>query len=312
VSTQTDLLRRIDFFEPLDQKIITKVAQACIEREYSKGECIVRQGESGLGLFFITSGRVNVEVERNGIKAVVATLQTDDLLGELSIIDNKPRSANVICLEDTRCLLLTRDSFSKLLNKYPEIAIHMAKALAGRIRAADERMSRAPAAAQAAEVAAAPSAEVQAQATPSAAAGPDKIPADGASTDASAKNKVKDFLVDTFSFLYVAKALTRFSAAIVGCPVEIRVADPGPKVAQVVIDGVKVALFSASEDRTILIEAYDQGEFSATVLRPPDDLSEIRVSHLQGRVQRDARMFLHVPRDGPACILEVPRKIASW
>lgn len=302
MSTQTDLLRKIDFFEPLDQKIITKIAQVCIEREYPKGELIVKQGESGLGLFFITSGRVNVEVERNGSKAVVATLQSEDFLGELSIIDNKPRSANVICLEDTRCLLLTRDSFSKLLNKYPEIAIQMAKALAGRIRAANERMSQTPAAAQVTAATAAPGTEAQPQAAPAEPPGSDKTPGNGAEPSPSTKNKVRDFLVDTFSFLYTVKALTRFSAAIIGCPVEIRAENPGPEDAQTVIDGVKVALFPTTEDRVIRIMAYDDGNYSATVLRPAAGVSPVRVSHFEGRVRRDERIFLHVPDVGPARI----------
>ncbi len=302
MASQIDLLRKIDFFEPLDQKIITKVAQVCIEREYSKGDYIVNQGESGLGLFFITSGCVNVEVERNGVKSIVATLKTDDFLGELSIIDNKPRSANVICLEDTRCLLLTRDSFTKLINKYPEIAIHMAKALAGRIRAANERMSGAPAAAQPAATTAVPSAEAQPQEAATPAAVADKSPVNGGGSSPSTKNKMKDFLVDTFDFLYTVKALTRFSAAIVGCPIELRVVNPGPEVAETVIDGVKVALFPASQDRTIRIEAYDQGSFSAAVFRPAAELLNIRVSRFEGHIQRGERMILQVPMDGPALI----------
>ncbi len=303
MSTQTDLLRKIDFFEPLDQKIINKVAQVCIEREYSRGECIVKQGESGLGLFFITNGCVNVEVERNGIKSVVATLKSEDFLGELSIIDNKPRSANVVCLEDTRCLLLTRDSFSKLLNKYPQIAIEMAKALASRIRAMNERVSQQPAmTAQASGTPTTEGSQTREEKAAAAAVEPEKKSSNGGDSGPSSKNKVRDFLVDTFSFLYTVKALTRFSAAIVGCPVELRMDDPGPDAAQAVFDGVKLALFPASEDRTIRIEAYDQGKFSATVIRPGDDHSAIRVCSFDGEVRHDERIFLHVPKDGPALI----------
>ena len=120
MSTSRDLIRKIDFFEPLDDKIVNKIAQVCIPREYSAGDYIVRQGDLGLGLYFITSGQVKVEIERNAVKTVVAHLEAGSFLGELSIIDNKPRSANVICLTDTSCLLLTRDSFQKLMNKYPE------------------------------------------------------------------------------------------------------------------------------------------------------------------------------------------------
>ena len=307
MSTQTDLLRKIDFFEPLDQKIINKIADVCIEREYSKGEHIVKQGESGLGLFFITSGRVKVEVDRNGAKAVVAQLQAEDFLGELSIIDNKPRSANVICLEDTRCLLLTRDSFSKLINKYPEIAIQMAKALAGRIRAANEKMTQPQQHAASPEAAPAPPA-APAQPVPvasvpetvSAQASASKASDNGSNSDSSAKNKLRDFLVDTFNFLYTVKALTRFSVAVVGCPVSVRIEHPGAETLQAVVGDVKIALFPAFEDQVLGIDAYEEGDFSATILRPPaaGERPEVDVMRFSGHLAADQSARLHISGSG--------------
>ncbi len=129
VSSANDLIRKIDFFESLDEKIVNNIARLCTELEYSSGDHIVRQGDSGLGLFFIIRGGIKVELEKNGMRMVVATMQPGDFFGELSLIDNKPRSANVICVEDTRCLVLTRDSFSKVTHKYPEIGFQIAKAL---------------------------------------------------------------------------------------------------------------------------------------------------------------------------------------
>ena len=64
--TETDLIRKLDFFRPLDQKIIAKIAKACIVKEFAVGDYIVRQGEAGLGLYFITRGQANVEINRNG------------------------------------------------------------------------------------------------------------------------------------------------------------------------------------------------------------------------------------------------------
>jgi CRP-like cAMP-binding protein len=311
VSTQTDLLRKIDFFEPLEQKIINKIAEVCIEREYSKGEYIVKQGESGLGLFFITSGRVKVEIDRNGAKAVVAQLQSEDFLGELSIIDNKPRSANVICLEETSCLLLTRDSFSKILNKYPEIAIQMAKALAGRIRAANEKMGQplpvstevpVASAGPGEQPAAAPAAAASTGTTAEAPAASASKNGSGSDSDAKAKDRVKDFLIDTFSFLYTVKALTRFSAAVVGCPVTVRLEEPGGEAMQAVIGDVKIALFPVGGDQVLTIDAYDDGDFSATILKPQSaaNAAGVDVARFSGHLAANGQARLHVPRDGKA------------
>src|SRR5437016_1810988 len=103
VSSANDLIRKIDFFESLDEKLVNNIARLCTELGYSSGDHIVRQGDSGLGLFFIIRGGIKVELEKSGVRTVVATMQPGDFFGELSLIDNKPRSANVICVEDTRC-----------------------------------------------------------------------------------------------------------------------------------------------------------------------------------------------------------------
>jgi hypothetical protein len=116
-------------------------------------------------------------------------------------------------------------------------------------------------------------------------------------SDSLAKNKVKDFLVDTFGSFYTVKALTRFSAAVIGCPVEIHPVHPVTKVAQAVVEGVKIALLPADEDGLIRIEAYNDGGFSATVFQPAESGSAVRISRFEGRVGCEARMYLHVPSD---------------
>ncbi|MGI8785746.1 MAG: cyclic nucleotide-binding domain-containing protein [Acidobacteriota bacterium] len=294
MSTETDLIRKIDFFEPLDAKIISKIAEVCIAREYAAGDHIVKQGESGLGLFFITRGRVKVEIDRNGTRAVVAELHAEDFLGELSIIDNKPRSANVICLEDTGCLLLTRDSFSKLMNKYPEIAIQMAKALAGRIRATNEKMGQPVSSSVTAEATATgvpPPPVAAATIVPAGVSAPNTPPpAALATSDGSTKAKVRDSLVETFSMLYTLKAVTRFSAAVVGCPVLVHA---GEDTLQETIGEVKIALFDAASDQVVELEAWDDGPYSVTVFRPESGGAKAFVSHqLDGFIARGERRRL--------------------
>ena len=310
MSTQTDLIRKIDFFEPLDQKIIKKIGEVCIAREYSSGDYIVKQGECGLGLFFIVKGLVKVEIDRGGAKVEVALLKAEDVLGELSIIDDKPRSANVICLEDTSCLLLTRDSFSKLMNKHPEIAIQMAKTLAGRIRTTNERMGEPPGTLPA-PAPPASSPEPQAAGTPPVTAADSSSPPSAASAQPSqnvpekgppAKNKVMDFLVDTFSSLYTLKALTRFSVAVIGCPVSVHPEKPASEVLQATIGEVKLTMFPASEDCVLGIYGFDDGSFSATVLHPDPTggSAAVTISRIGYWFGRNERLRLHIPKCWPA------------
>lgn len=306
MATDLELIKKIDFFEELDDKIIKKIAEVCIPREYSTGDYIVRQGETGLGLFFITSGKVKVEADHNGAKVVVAQLNAEDFFGELSIIDNKPRSASIICLENTNCLLLTRDSFSKLMNKYPEIAIQMAKSLTARLRATTEKVGAAAPTAVSQPAAGASGTQAGTASDPLPAPPPsstEAAPLPPATNGASTKDKVKDFLVSTFSRLYTVKAMTRFSVAIVGCPVQVRAERESSQTAYGAVGEVKLVLFPASRRRAIRLEATGDGNFSATLLRPLRQKAQrgFSVFSLGGNIRRGERLTFYIPaeHDGP-------------
>jgi hypothetical protein len=109
---------------------------------------------------------------------------------------------------------------------------------------------------------------------------------------------VRDFLVETFSSLYTMKALTRFSAAVVGCPVLVRPEMPDGDVAQDSVGEVKLVLFPATANRTLLLEAFDEGTYSATILRPGTEGPD--VASFEGTVRRSETICLHVPVEGKA------------
>ena len=277
MSVLKDIIRRIDFFEPLDDKIISKIVHLCIPREYSAGDRVLRQGDVGLGLYFITSGRVKVEIDRNGAKTMVAELGPGSFVGELSIIDSKPRSANVICLTDTSCLLLTRDSFLRLMNKYPEIAIQTARALAARLRDTDESVGQRSVGAP--EVSQAPS--------------------DSAFPDEKAltsREKIKGLLADSLGCLHVLKSLTRFSLAIVGCPVTVHPEAPASEMLQTAIIDVKLVLFPVCETQVLRLAAFGDGNFFATIFRPaPGSSAGISISRFEGRLRCNESAWLCAP-----------------
>lgn len=301
----TDLIRKLEFFEPLDGKIIQKIAKQCIARQFSEGDYIVRQGEAGLGLYFITQGRAKVEIERNGVRAAITELQEGDFLGELSIIDDKARSANVICLEDTRCLLLTRDSFSKLVNKHPQIAIQMVKVLVGRIRSSNEKIATRPA--EQLSTALPPQPETSAETQPqkeSSSALPFQLPISGSDVIkiyAETKSQAQEFIVDIFKNLYLAKAMTKYSLSIVGCPVTVRTLTDGRGMHNAIIEGVKLTLYPAEMHQIIHIEAFDRGQLSATVFRPEGSRKNLRISitRYEKAIDRNDQLHLEIPIQSP-------------
>jgi CRP/FNR family cyclic AMP-dependent transcriptional regulator len=135
-----DFLSRAPLFARLESRQLHRLADLCVPRSYDKGEEIVVEGSTGLGLFVITGGRVEVTRGTGDDKVVFAELGSGDLLGEMSLVDDQPRSATVRTLEPTTCLLITRGSFQSLVDREPEIAWCIVPVLAGRLRALQEEL----------------------------------------------------------------------------------------------------------------------------------------------------------------------------
>ena len=135
-----DFLTRAPLFARLEGRQLHRLAELCVPRSYEASEEIVVEGSTGLGLFVITGGRVEVTRGAGDEKVVFAELGSGDLLGEMSLVDDQPRSATVRTLEPTTCLLITRGSFQSLVDREPEIAWCIVPVLAGRLRALQEEL----------------------------------------------------------------------------------------------------------------------------------------------------------------------------
>ena len=135
-----EFLTRAPLFARLEGRQLRRLAELCVPRSYDIGEEIVAEGSTGLGLFVITDGRVEVTRGSGDDKVVFAELGPGDLLGEMSLVDDQPRSATVRTLEATTCLLITRGSFQSLVDREPDIAWCIVPVLAGRLRALQEEL----------------------------------------------------------------------------------------------------------------------------------------------------------------------------
>ena len=127
-------LSRVRIFSTLGRRDLRKLSSACLLRHYDAGEAILEEGTTGLGLFIITAGRVEVFMAHEGGRVPLAVLGEGDVLGEMALLDDRPRSASAVALEATDCLLLSRDRFRTLLKRRPRIAWPIVPSLVGRVR----------------------------------------------------------------------------------------------------------------------------------------------------------------------------------
>jgi CRP-like cAMP-binding protein len=126
-------LRRVDLFAGLTKKELERVASAGSEIEVAAGRILMEQGHSGADAFVVLKGVF--QVRRNGRKVTV--LSAGDIAGELALLDDGPRSATVVCIEDGSVLVIGRGEFRAVLDDIPTLSHKLLSSMAGRIRNLD-------------------------------------------------------------------------------------------------------------------------------------------------------------------------------
>jgi CRP/FNR family transcriptional regulator, cyclic AMP receptor protein len=137
VAGSAEFLKKVSWFEDLDQKSLDAIAKAAVEQSYKPGQEIVRQGDTGVGAFIIRSGRVDVLQERDGKEIKLATLGPGEVIGEMALLDEFPRSATARAVEPTTVLGIQRWHFKGILESHPQLALALLPILSRRIRNAE-------------------------------------------------------------------------------------------------------------------------------------------------------------------------------
>ncbi len=136
-----ELIKNVDLFSGLKKNSLKTLAKTCTERTFKKGESLVEQGQPGLGLYIIISGKVKiVKGTAGGDEFEVAVQGPGDFIGEMSVFDHAPRSASVIAVEDTECLVLISWDFNSMMRSNPEIALEVLPVVVQRFRETNEKL----------------------------------------------------------------------------------------------------------------------------------------------------------------------------
>jgi CRP/FNR family transcriptional regulator, cyclic AMP receptor protein len=109
-------------------------------KECPRGTVLCREGDPGLEMYVIQSGRVTISKQVGDVEKVLSTLGPGEFFGEMSILNNKPRSATVTCDEDARVLVIDAKTFEAMIRGNAEIAIRMIKKLADRLQETNEQI----------------------------------------------------------------------------------------------------------------------------------------------------------------------------
>lgn len=108
-------LRGMSLFKELSARELREVDELLHERTYQKDEIIFDEGDVGLGLFIVVSGRVKVVSSHTPLQQLAPEFCCGDFFGEMSLFDEEPRSARVIAAEPALVAALFRTEFFSLL-----------------------------------------------------------------------------------------------------------------------------------------------------------------------------------------------------
>ena len=135
---RTEWLQRVAIFSDLDAPSLAGLAALFKERSFEKDALVVGQQDPGDSLYVVTGGRVKVVLYgTSGREIILSLFRPGDFFGEMSLLDNQPRSANVLAVERSQMLVLDRKSFAKHLAENPKTALNVLAELSKRLRRAD-------------------------------------------------------------------------------------------------------------------------------------------------------------------------------
>jgi CRP/FNR family cyclic AMP-dependent transcriptional regulator len=133
-------LRKVSLFRELQPKQIKSLAKWAAPRNFQSGQAIVKEGQLGVGLYAIQSGKVSITVKSGSGERELRTMGPGESFGELALLDDQPRSATVSAVEPTTVLVLDKASFLAELRTYPEIGLSLIPVLVSWLRDADRKI----------------------------------------------------------------------------------------------------------------------------------------------------------------------------
>lgn len=135
VTDIVEVLRKVPLFSGLQTEDLQTLSSIVTRKEFGKKETLFHQGDPGDEFMILTEGSVKVELMNTEGKELTLTILTPfQFLGELALLDDVPRSATVISMEQSVLLSLNKRDFARILESFPRMSIPMLRQLTRRVR----------------------------------------------------------------------------------------------------------------------------------------------------------------------------------
>jgi CRP-like cAMP-binding protein len=133
LNEEVDLLKKIPLFSKIEPSKLKLLAFTSERLNFAPGELLCRQGDPGDTAFIILDGDADVLVDTPGGQISVAKLGKNDLVGEMAILIDIPRTATVKAIGAVSTLAISKDLFFRMVTEFPQMGVEIMRELAHRL-----------------------------------------------------------------------------------------------------------------------------------------------------------------------------------
>jgi CRP/FNR family transcriptional regulator, cyclic AMP receptor protein len=139
VDNAEEVLRRAPLFDALDEEGTRALRRQMSEVKLSRGDRLFEEGDDGAALYVVLDGKIKLtRAAADGRENLLSVLGPGEMFGELSLFDPRPRTSSASAVTDATLAALAHAALRPWLNDRPEVSMHMLRALAQRLRRAND------------------------------------------------------------------------------------------------------------------------------------------------------------------------------
>jgi len=143
LSKDVEVLRNIPLFAKVEPAKLKLLAFTSERLEYPAGDELFHQGDYGDAAYIILEGEADVLVDTPHGAVKIATLGKNDIVGEIAILCNVPRTATVVAHRNLDTLRVSKDGFFHLVTQFPQVGIEVMSALASKLQRTTQALTAA-------------------------------------------------------------------------------------------------------------------------------------------------------------------------
>jgi len=140
IQQEVELLKRIPLFSNVQPSKLKLLAFTSDRVTFLAGEILFSQGEAGDAAYVLLSGDGEIVIDTDRGPLVVSTVSANDIVGEIAIFGNIPRTATVRATNDLVTLRISKELFHSLIDEFPQVAVEMLRVMAGRLDRTTEKL----------------------------------------------------------------------------------------------------------------------------------------------------------------------------